>query len=50
MASGLSSNGTGGSMTGQSVAVTAGHTIAIQASGAGLATGQGIINVSMHCQ
>jgi hypothetical protein len=49
-ASGDSSAGTGGSITGQSVAVTAGQTIAVQASGAGLPIGQGIINVSMHCQ
>jgi hypothetical protein len=49
-ASGDSSVGTSGSITGQSVAVTAGQTVAVLASGAGLSTGQGIINVSMHCQ
>jgi hypothetical protein len=49
-ASGSSLTPASGSMTGASVAVTAGQTVAIQASGAGLGTGQGIINVSLHCQ
>jgi hypothetical protein len=49
-ASGSSSTGTAGNLTGQSVAAAAGDTIALQASGAGITTGQGTIGVSIHCQ
>ena len=49
-ASGNSAIPSGGSLTGASVAVVSGDNIALQASGAGVSTGQGTIRVSMHCQ
>jgi hypothetical protein len=38
------------SLTGQSVAVLAGQTIALQASGAGITSGSNTISASLHCQ
>jgi hypothetical protein len=38
------------SVTGQAQPLNVGDMIAIQASGPGLTTGQGVLNVSMHCQ
>jgi hypothetical protein len=47
---GNSSSATTVSVTGQSQHLNVGDTIAILASGAGLSSGQGVINVSLHCQ
>jgi hypothetical protein len=38
------------SLTGQTVAVLAGQTIALQASGAGMTSGSNTISASLHCQ
>ena len=47
---GDSSNGGTVSITGQSQHLNVGDLIAIQASGPGVTSGQGVINVSLHCQ
>jgi hypothetical protein len=47
---GSSSSGSTVSITGQTQQLNVGDTIAIQAGGAGLPSGQDVINVSMHCQ
>jgi hypothetical protein len=45
-----SSASTTGNITGQSVAVTAGQLIAVQATGTGVTSGSDTISVSMHCK
>jgi hypothetical protein len=49
-ASGDSSVPSGGNAKGQSVSVIAGDLIALRATGAGVSTGQGTIQASLHCQ
>jgi hypothetical protein len=48
-ATGNSSSGTSGALTGATLSVTAGSGIAFQASGAGVGSGQTTLNVSAHC-
>jgi len=48
-ATGDSSSASSGIVTGATVSVTAGSSIALQASGAGVSSGQTILNVSAHC-
>ncbi len=49
-ATGNSTAPSAGNLTGAAVAVAAGDLIAINATGAGVTSGQGMIRVSVHCQ
>jgi hypothetical protein len=49
-ATGNSAGPSGGADTSHTVPVVAGDTIALQASGAGISSGQNVIGVSLHCR